>query len=164
MHDDNVRISPPLYIAHTVISCWRCGEDMPAVALIAPHVITPQFQEAEGEVCILLYIEALPETVLRFLRKRFPSFKFTHSRTTDSQYYANTCPKCGVISGDFYLYCEPDGPFFPMTEEVTKEITVEAIPLEECDSVRAGGFGMAGDLILKHAKRLEAESAAGHEL
>lgn len=163
MPDDKVQISPPLYIAHTVTSCWRCGENMPVVALIAPHVIAPHFQEAEGEVCILSNIEELPEVVLRFVRDRFPLFQFRHSKMAESQYYANTCLKCGVISGDFFLHCEPDGPFFP-TEEGARELTVEAIPLDECISVRAGGFGMGGDLILKHAKRLDAESAAGHEL
>lgn len=26
MHDDSIRIDPPLYLAHTMVSCWRCGD------------------------------------------------------------------------------------------------------------------------------------------
>ncbi len=155
MRNDNVRINPALYLAHTVIGCWRCGETMPAVALIASNV--PQ---AEGQVCILSEIEELPEAVLHFVRKRFLSFKFKYSKTTGSQYYANTCPGCRVISGDFYLHSEPGAPFFPTTKEESKELTVEAIPTGESINVRAGlGIGV-GDLILKHAKRLGAGPAA----
>jgi len=56
MHDDSIRIDPPLYLAHTMVSCWRCGAKMPALALIAPNVA-----ETEGEICILSEVEDLPE-------------------------------------------------------------------------------------------------------
>ena len=158
MPNENVRIDPPLYMAHTVTRCWKCDADMPVVALIAPHVIASQFPEAEREVCILFYMEELPEVVLRFVRNHFPSFQLKYSKTTDSRYYANTCSKCGIIFGDNYL-CEPDGPFFP-TEETAKGLTVKAIPLGESITVRAGAFGLGGDLLLKHAKRPDAGPTA----
>jgi len=161
MQDDNLRISPPLYIAYTVTSCWRCQQEMPVVALIAPHVIAPHFPEAAGTVCILSNIEELPEVILRFIRDRFPLFQFRYSKMAESRYFANTCPKCGVISGDWYLHDEPDGPFSPMTEEATKEITVETIPLAEPITVRASpGIG-SGEMMLKHAKR---QATDHHEL
>jgi hypothetical protein len=43
---------------------------MPAIALVAPSVA-----ETEGEICLLSEVEELPESVLQFVRKRFPSFK-----------------------------------------------------------------------------------------
>jgi hypothetical protein len=149
MHDDSIRIDPPLYLAHTMISCWRCGAKMPALALIAPNVA-----EADGEICILSEIEELPKAVLQFVGTRFPSFALRYSKTAGSRYYANTCPKCGVISGDFYLHSEPGAPFFPTTEDEAKELTLEAIPLASSIRVRAGiGMG-AGELILEHARKL----------
>ncbi len=125
MHDDPIRIDPPLYLAHTRMSCWRCGADMPAIALVAPNVA-----ETEGEICILSEVEELPESVLQFARKRFPSFKLRYSKTLGLRYYANTCPRCGVISGDFYLHSEPGAPFFPTTENEAKELTLEAGSLD----------------------------------
>lgn len=55
MHDGSIRIDPPLYVAHTMISCWRCRVHMPVIALVTPNV-----PEAEGEVCILSQVEELP--------------------------------------------------------------------------------------------------------
>jgi hypothetical protein len=148
MHDDSIRIDPPLYLAHTMVSCWRCGAKMPALALVAPNVA-----EAGGEICILSEIEELPKAVLQFVGKRFPSFTLRYSKTAGSRYYANTCLRCGVISGDFYLHSEPGAPFFPTTEE-------EAIPLAGPITVRAGVGVGAGDLILEHARKLTAAQRA----
>ena len=123
MHDGSIRIDPPLYEAHTMISCWRCRGHMPVIALVAPNV-----PEAEGEVCILSQVEELPEVVLRFVRNHFPSFRLKYSKTLGSRYYANTCPKCGVISGDFHLHSEPGAPFFPTTKREGSRLTLEAVP------------------------------------
>ncbi len=155
MDDGSIQIDPPLYVAHTMISCWRCGADMQAIALVAPKV-----PEAEGEICILSEVEELPEVVLSFVRNRFPSFKLKYSKTLGTRYYANTCLKCGVISGDFYLHSEPGAPFFPTTEEEAKRLTLEAVPLTGSISVRAGlGMG-TGDLILEHARKLTGKQLA----
>ena len=151
MHDDSIRIDPPLYIAHTMVSCWRCGAKMPALALIAPNVA-----EADGEICILSEIEEIPKAVLQFVGNRFPSFTLRYSKTAGSRYYANTCLRCGVISGDFYLHSEPGAPFFPTTEEEAKQLTLEAIPLAGPITIRAGVGVGAGDLILEHARKLTA--------
>ena len=35
-----------------------------------------------------------------------------YSRTAGEEYLANTCPFCESLQGDFFLYNEPDGPFF----------------------------------------------------
>ena len=149
MDDDSIRIDPPLYLAHTKISCWRCGAKMPALALVAPNVA-----EADGAICILSEIKELPPVVLQFVCKRFPSFTLRYSKAVGSRYYANTCPTCGVISGDFYLHSEPGAPFFPTTKGGAEQLTLEAVPLAGPITVRAGvGIG-AGDLILEHARKL----------
>ncbi len=158
MLDGLIQIDPPLYVAHTVISCWRCGAHMPAIALVAPNV-----PEADGEICILSEVEGLPEPVLKLVRKRFPSFRLKYSKTLGSRYYANTCPKCGVISGDFYLHSEPGAPFFPTTQQEAKRLTLEAVALIGSIRVRAGiGVG-AGELILEHARKLSGKHLTAAE-
>ena len=155
MHDGLIRIDPPLYVARTMISCWRCRAHMPAIALVAPNV-----PEADGEICILSQVEELPEVVLQFVRNRFPSFRLKYSKTVGSRYYANICPKCGVISGDFHLHSEPGAPFFPTTEEEAKHLTLEAVPLTGPISVSAGlGMG-AWNLILEHARKVSGKQMA----
>jgi len=156
MDDEKTTINPPLYLASTTISCWRCDADMPAVGLIAPKVA-----DTEDEVCILSDISELPISVLTFVQKRFPTFKRKFSKTARMEYYANTCPKCGVLSGDFHLHSEPGGPFFPESEEDAARLTVEQIPLNGPIEVVAGlGVG-AGDLILEHGRRRTQNNGAG---
>jgi hypothetical protein len=131
-----------------MIVCWRCGADMPAIALIAPNV-----PETEREIFVLLNIRQLPPQVLKWIRQRFPMFRLKFSKTTQSKYHANTCPKCGVLSGDFFLHEQPGAPFFPTTKEEAKHLSIETIPVSESMTVRAGlGIGV-GDLILQHAHR-----------
>ena len=144
-----MRIDPPLYVAHTTIGCWRCGVRMPAVALIAPNI-----RDAEGSVCILSEITELPYEVLSFVQKRFPSFKLKYSKTAGFRYYANTCPTCGVISGDFFLHSEPGAPFFPTTDEEAKTLAIETIPLKRSIRVKSSLAMGVGDLILMNAKTL----------
>lgn len=99
------------------------------------------------DISILSQVEKLSEALLRLVRNRFPSFRLKYSKTLGSRYFANTRPKCGVISGDFHLHSEPGAPFFPTTEEDAKRLTLEAVPLTGSIRVRAGiGMG-AGELI-----------------
>ena len=43
---------------------------------------------------------------------RPPTIQKRFSRTIREIYWANGCPRCGTLQGDFYLHAEPDGPFF----------------------------------------------------
>lgn len=147
MDDRKKKINPPLYLASTTISCWRCGAEMRVVGLVAPKV-----PDMEDEVCILSDIIELPVPVIDFIQKRFPNFKRTFSKMAQTEYLANTCPKCGVLSGDFYLHSEPGGPFFPESEADAASLDIEQIPLNGPIEVEAGlGIG-SGDMILKYGK------------
>jgi hypothetical protein len=146
------RIDPPVYLASMTIGCWRCGREMPAVAIIAPNV-----PEAEGEACLLSNIRSLPGSLRTLIQKRFPFFRLTYSKTTESAYYVNTCPHCGMLSGDFFLHCEPGGCFFPTSAEEAQCLAGEELPLDTpVDIEGALGMGTA-DLILECGRRRTAE-------
>lgn len=85
MTDSILRIRGPLYLASTRTNCWRCGAGMPVVCLIAPQV-----EGADGEVCVLSEVRRLPEDVLIFIQRLFPSFRLKYSKTVQVSYYANT--------------------------------------------------------------------------
>ena len=127
---------------------------MAAVAIIAPNV-----PDAEGQVCTLSDIRSLPGAVRGFIQRRFPTFRLKYSRTAQCEYYANTCPKCGVLSGDFYLHSEPGGPFFPTTENEASQLTIENIPLDGPVEIEAAFGAGTADLILKHGEKRIAEEA-----
>lgn len=149
MDDDFLTISPPIYMVGMKIGCWKCGEKMPVVALLAPAV-----EGAEQEVCVLSDIVALPEDVLGYIQKRVPTFQFRYSKTVQGKYYANTCPRCGMLSGDFFLHSEPGAPFFPTSEEEAGLLYLTEIPIQGPVRILSGFHVGTGELILNHAKRI----------
>ncbi len=47
---------------------------------------------------------------------RPPTVQFIHSSVVPDGYWGNVCEHCGAIQGDWYLFMEPDGPFFAWDE------------------------------------------------
>ena len=148
MHE-KLKINPPLYMIGIKTSCWRCDAEMSVIALLAPHV-----EDTDNQVCLLSDVDELPEEVLRTIQKRVPTFKRKFSKMAGKSYFANTCPKCGVLFGDFFLHEEPGAPLFPTDEEEAKSIYMTEITLSGSIAVKASlGFGI-GELILENAKKI----------
>jgi hypothetical protein len=122
---------------------------MPVIALLAPKI-----DDTEEQVGVLTGIDTIPKEVLKFIQSKVPTFKLKHSKMAGKKYFANTCPKCGVIYGDFFLQDEPGSPFFPEDEDTAKYLYIKEIPLTEPIEVSARlGFGL-GEMILSNAKRV----------
>jgi hypothetical protein len=134
MDEDRLTIDPPLYLIGKMYSCWRCGAKMPVVAILAPKV-----EGTEGEICILSGITELPEAILAYIQGRVPTFKLKFSKTIGQKYFASTCPKCGVLSGDFRLHSEPGAPFFPTDEH--EAASLEFIPIKPLAATGSGAHG-----------------------
>ena len=149
MDNDKLTIDPPIYLVGKMYSCWRCGAKMPVVSILAPKV-----QDADEEICILSEITQLPDFVLGYIQGRVPTFKLKFSKTIEQKYFANTCPKCGMLSGDFYLHSEPGAPFFPTDEREAASLYMTEIPLSGQIHARASIEAGCGDLILNNARRI----------
>ena len=120
------------------IACWRCETIMPVIALLAPKI-----EDTEDQVGVLTGIDSLPEDILRYIQNRVPTFKLKYSKMAGKKYYANICPKCGVIYGDFFLHAEPGAPFFPEDQDAAKLLYIQKIPMDTPIKVSAGlGFGL----------------------
>jgi len=149
MNDDKLKINPPLYMIGMKVSCWRCNSRMTVIALLAPNV-----DDTEDQVCILSNIENIPEKILSFIQSKVPTFVFKYSKTVGAKYFANTCPKCKVIYGDFFLHGEPGAPFFPLDENEAKFLYIKEIPLSEPVEIEAGVSVGVGEIILNNAKKV----------
>lgn len=150
MRNNKLQINPPLYLIGKKIHCWNCDNKMPVIALLAPNV-----DETEGEICILPDIQELPKDVYFFIKNRFPSFRMKYSNMAGHKYLGNTCPKCGLLSGEFFLHAKPGGPFFTEDENDAKSLYIREIPLNGSITVTASVHMGCGDTILKNAKRLK---------
>lgn len=149
MEDDNLKIFPPLYLVGMKIYCWKCQTKMPAVAILAPSI-----EDTDNQVCVLSDIVGLPEDVLDYIQKRVPTFKYKYSKTAGSNYFANTCPNCSSLSGDFFLHSEPGAPFFPTDEQEASHLYLTKIPIQGPVSIQAGLHVGTGELILSNAKQI----------
>ena len=147
--DNVLKISPPLYMIGQKICCWRCDTKMSVIALLAPHV-----EDTENGICILADIDELPNEVLSYIQKRVPTFKRKFSKMAGKKYYANTCPKCGVLFGDFFLHDEPGAPFFPTEPDQARSLYITEIPLTGPITAKASLSVGVGDLILENAKKI----------
>lgn len=143
-----LKVSAPLYLIGKKVPCWRCNSRMPVVALLAPHVA-----DSDGQICLLSNIEEMPSEILPFIQKRVPTFQWRSSLMAGSRYFANTCPKCHVIYGDFFLHSEPGAPFFPTSNEEAKSLYLTEIQLSNTIEIQASRGVGVGELILSSGKR-----------
>lgn len=49
------------------------------------------------------------------------SIQFRRSAQVKDGYWANVCPHCNKIQGDFFLWFTPDGPFFDIGSQIVRE-------------------------------------------
>lgn len=149
MNDDTLKVNLPLFMVGLKIHCWRCDAKMSVISLLVPNV-----EDTEDQVCLLTGIENLPKEVLSFIQIRVPTFKLKFSKTANTKYFANTCPKCGVLFGDFFLNDEPGAPFFPEDEKDAKSLYIKEIPISGPVQIKAGISLGSGEIILSNAKRV----------
>ena len=148
MEEGSLKLLPPIYLVGLKIDCWRCQCRTPVVAILAPKI-----EGTENQVCILSDIVGLPKDILNYIQTRVPTFKLKYSKTVGSRYYANTCPSCGSLSGDFFLHSEPGAPFFPTDEQDASLLYLTEIPAVGPMLVQSGFHMGTGELILSHAKK-----------
>lgn len=70
--------------------CWRCGGRISVV-------------EAGGKGSGTLWGVQVDDEIGRAIGRIFPSFFWDYSWTVRGHYWANHCPNCGALQGDFYV-------------------------------------------------------------
>ncbi|MEQ6359502.1 competence protein CoiA family protein [Thermoanaerobacter thermohydrosulfuricus] len=81
---------PTEYYLYGITKCWKCRKE------------------------ILVFTWAGHTSFSREMPKKRPfprTIQYRYSKTVGHKYWANTCPYCGAIQGDFYLYGEIESPF-----------------------------------------------------
>jgi hypothetical protein len=160
MEDGNIlRVTTPIFLLRSTEVCWRCHASQEVIALAFRWRLDKDQgedeQPAEDEPLILDIIHTMPKPQLDAIVSRHPRFEKRTSKTAGTAYYMNTCA-CGAHFGDFYLFSEPGGAFFPVDESEASRITIEELPLAgtfELDCSYGEGLG---DLIFEHAKKHKA--------
>lgn len=152
-------LKTPLYLLTSAEPCYRCGATAPVVALACK-----EFQDADDDpaelvgpasgAVLIQSITEMPDSLLRLIRDVHPHYEKRRSRMANSDYFMNVCPQCNAHFGDFFLFSEPEGAFFPMTDEATAAITIRKLPIDTNVEID-GSYSMGpGETIFQQGKML----------
>lgn len=136
--------SAPFYLFRSSEDCWKCGDTCRVVALAS----------GMEEPFVLSDILAMPEEFLLAITAAQPNYERRYSKMAGTEYFMNTC-QCGAHFGDFYLYCEPGGAFFPTEEDEAARIEVIELPILGEHAIDCSPGMGTGGLILAHGKRVD---------
>lgn len=85
-------------------TCWKCSEEI--IVYSWPDPDGPDEESGQAHAC---WSQEVPADV-----PRPKTVNERDSKTLGTHYWVNTCPYCNSIQGDWFLYMEPTGAFFPV--------------------------------------------------
>jgi hypothetical protein len=138
------------FIARSATKCWACNKLTSVYGFVLPsgHEILEFGEEEDApdiwcrydEPAIVYYISNLQQAVVDRIRSFTKRYRVAYSKTTRSSYWMNHCEHCGMKQGDFEMYCEPGGAFYPTDDTEASAIILNkfAEPFS-CDGSTAYG-------------------------
>ena len=162
--EDLASFSAPFHILRCLTGCWRCGQACKVTAITG--MCQPSAEDLgwdpddtetvwdydysndiPTEPSYLCSIQSLPDELLTPLLKLNPDF------VLDGGCYHNVC-RCGARFGEFYLFSEPEGEFFPMEEDLFRAIEVYPLEVQGPFHIKClTGAGMMGEIIEKGKRK-----------
>jgi hypothetical protein len=151
-------VSTPLYLVESNEACWTCNNSQVVIALATDHILDdsagdPTQPDQSALFTLLSDIEEMPVEVYEFVAAQHSRYKKHYSKTVEFEYYANICT-CGANFGDWYLFCEPGGAFFPESEEDARLVKLIELPFRGRLEFSCSYSQGAGDLIRDNAQRM----------
>lgn len=105
------RIEGMIELVVAMFECWHCRAPMNVASLaVPPGAVARTLDLPEGrETALAMLVSGVSEVRCPIVPSSIVSSFRRASRQTE---YSNFCPSCSSRVGDFYLYLEPDSPFF----------------------------------------------------
>jgi len=151
--------SSSYFIAQTTKLCWRCSKSTSVFGFMLPvgHESLEYDDEDEEpdtwyrheEPTIVHYVNDLLPAVAARIKALTRHYRIDFSKTTKSSYWMNHCEHCGMKQGDFDMYCEPRGAFYPMDEVDASLILLHKF----AEPFGCTGSRMYGDFPFEHMRR-----------
>lgn len=130
--------SAPFYLFLAREECEACGHIVPVVALAS----------GEEEVFVFTEIREMPEAFELCVQAVRPEYRKVRCEFSEEKVYRNHC-SCGSAFEDFYLYCEPEGAFFPLSDAEAEAIEVMPLPITGEHRIRCSPGMGTGEIVLK---------------
>jgi ribosomal protein S14 len=129
--DDRMNVrSASFFLAFAVGRCQHCGRQTALLAIGVPAGSERRDEDEWGEVggpTLLFDIEALADDIGELLRNCAPHYHAATGAPAGEGRWQNHCESCGEPQDDYWLHCEPDAPFLPLTPEAASRIDLVAI-------------------------------------
>ncbi len=152
----SICIHPPLYLLRSLAQCHECGATEPVVALGVTEFEEDGASYGDSKnpsLYLLSRVETLPQDLLANIQRVAPGYRAMASKTAGMTYFANVC-SCGTNFGDFYLFSEPGGAFFPETVEEARQVELSQVPLSGPLKIECSwSEGTAIDMIFEHGTK-----------
>lgn len=162
----NLIVSDNLYIIVGNQTCFKCKKNTKVISLAASNYVTVYIEDDvedetselfNGEINFITDIDDFPSGLKKYLNETFKYYK-GYSKTINGYYFGNHCNNCGTLQGDFFLYDEPDSPFWLDSNEKIKDLLIYKIKLENDLELNCSvGWGSSDSLIPKLATFKELE-------
>lgn len=135
--DGDYIICDVLYILVAVRECFKCRRQTEVVGFGVEKFFEFDGDEwsyaNNGEISVLSAFSPMSPKLLAYLQSKF-NYKMRYSKTTQTSSISNCCKHCDMLQGDFFLFCEPDGPFFIDSKQKVENLQIYRIKLN-CDFV-----------------------------
>ncbi len=132
-----------IYIIEGSKKCFKCGKNTRVICygienyfeFIDEDEGTDEFGFIEdsfyynGNIDIAAHVEPMPNDLLKYIQSKY-NYKMRFSKTINQKYLANCCDNCDMLQGDFYLFDEPNSPFFVENPKIASKLKIYKIPLE----------------------------------
>jgi hypothetical protein len=138
---DGCIVRKPYFLAVNTIACWRCGGVTPMIALGAKNYYEFRYEDENdpdnlrrhwrklNDATLFSDAVVIDPVVTEYLHQRHPFYKLTYSKMQERSTYANTCPSCKVLQGEWHNHSDFGGAFF--SDPFDKQpIQVKIIPLD----------------------------------
>lgn len=112
-------VSPPIWLALSGESCYRCNKPTPVVLLVALRIqdLKDEWEHAITGPFLLYHVQNFPPHLAAMILKIWPLYHLDSSKTLNLRSWMNHCRFCHAKLGDHYLVAEPEDAFHPVTTE-----------------------------------------------
>lgn len=128
----NVILSNCFYLVEGKTHCWRCKRETKVIAIGVESIIEVYDEPSDfknDSIHIASGFESLPKDILKYLEEHY-AIRKRYSKMRNSSYLSNGCKHCDALQGDWFLYQEPDSPFFINDEATAKDLILYRIKLD----------------------------------
>jgi len=129
------------YVAEAIRACWKCKAATRVIGIVMPsghESLEVEVDDDDNDVdtwvtmedpSFIHYVSYLPPEVEAKVTSFSKHYRVNHSKTAEASYWMNHCEICGMKQGDFQLYSEPQGAFFPLEPHEAARITLHRVQM-----------------------------------